>query len=283
VGAKSTARCLRRISSIPGLTLVAWATAGIAQDTPPPAPDAPTTAATASAAPARLALAQDSKPVEHIDPTELISGSAATGLVLYPTSNGMAPRARIGRDRLWAFLPPASAPGSKEDALPDALKLEISSIDGRYYAELDYTTAGHQGRWVALDLSSLRFAFLEEQYKEPQNEIAVLLRDREGKRFYPVTWGEPFPNQPEKPALADVLRLYMNTERASAFLLVDKTPTPCKDASSVSAFKFNAICEVPIGHLSRMPESANQNAVDVYRRSGVRALSPISVNVVYQD
>src|SRR5882762_2382999 len=64
-------------------------------------------------------------PVEVVDPSERISGNAAVGLAFVQSSDS------IGSDRLWAYLSPPVA---------QKLKLKISSIDGRYYAELDYMT-----------------------------------------------------------------------------------------------------------------------------------------------
>ena len=63
--------------------------------------------------------------VEVVDPSERISGNAAAGVVLVQDGD------TIGSDRLWAYL---------SEPVPPELKLRISSIDGRYYAEVDYAT-----------------------------------------------------------------------------------------------------------------------------------------------
>ena len=52
---------------------------------------------------------------------------------------------------------------------------------------------------------------------------------------------------PEPPKDTDPLRVYVNTERAQAFVVVDGGPAYCRDASAVSGFKFNAICDVALG------------------------------------
>ncbi len=78
--------------------------------------------------PATPALAQVSRlapaapPVEIVDPSERISGNATPGLVIVHEGD------KIGADRLWAYL---------SEPVGANLKLRISSIDGRYYAEVD--------------------------------------------------------------------------------------------------------------------------------------------------
>ena len=101
--------------------------------------------------------------MEVVDPSERISGSAAVGLAFVQSSDA------IGTDRLWAYLSPPVA---------QKLKLKISSIDGRYYAEVDYVTGPvPQAGWVALDLTLRSFSFVEKSYASPMNEVAVLLGD----------------------------------------------------------------------------------------------------------
>ena len=129
-----------------------------------------------------------SRAVEVVDPSERISGNATAGVLLVQVDaksgqeRDEVPREddKIGSDRLWAFL---------SEPVPPALKLRISSIDGRYYAEVDYPTVPQQPGWVALDLSLNEFAFLEKNYDNPMNEIAALLSAGDGPRFYPVRWG----------------------------------------------------------------------------------------------
>jgi hypothetical protein len=187
------------------------------------------------------------------------------------------PSDTIGHDRLWAYL---SAPLSPQ------LKLKISSIDGRYYAEVSYDTKGLRPGWVALDLSLREFGFLEHNYKDPLSEIAALLSDADDARFYPVRWGAPHggaATPPPAPKDADPLRVYMNTERATAFVVVGGSPAYCRDASSMSGFKFNAICDMSLGDVrNAQPENGEHvvNGIEVYRRAGVRTLAPVTLGVL---
>jgi hypothetical protein len=201
---------------------------------------------------------------------ERISGNAAAGIVLVHEGD------TIGVDRLWAYL---------SEPVAAKLKLRLSSIDGRYYAEVDYATAAPQAGWVALDLSLREFAFLEKNYDEPMNEIAALLSDGDSPRFYPVRWGAPHRSAgaaaPDPPKADDPLRIYMNTERAQAFVVVDGAPDYCRDASAVSGFKFNAVCDVELGDLA-LPAPGGKSVVEgieVLRRSGVRSLAPLALDV----
>jgi hypothetical protein len=218
---------------------------------------------------ARLAPVGDA--VEVVDTSERISGNATTGLVFVQPSD------KIGYDRLWAYL---SEPVSPK------LKLKISSIDGRYYAEVEYATgAGQPPGWIALLLNVREFKFLEENYKDPMNEIAALLSDADGPRFYPVRWASSHDAAGAAPALpsdADPLRVYMNTERAQAFVVVGGKPTYCRDASAMSGFKFNAICDMTLGDVRNADLAGGKHVVDaieVFRRSGVRTLAPVTVDV----
>jgi hypothetical protein len=212
-------------------------------------------------------------PVEVVDPSERISGNAAVGLAFVPSD-------AIGADRLWAYLSPPVA---------QKLKLKISSIDGRYYAEVDYTTGpAPQAGWVALDLTLRSFSFVEKSYANPMNEVAVLLGDADSSRVYPVRWGAPHAaaaKPPAPPQDSDSIRVYMNTERAQAFLVFEGKPTYCRDASAVSGFKFNAICDATLGALRQPDATPGQrivNGVDVYRRAGVRTLAPVTLDVTIQ-
>ena len=219
-------------------------------------------------------LSPAAPPVEVVDPSERISGSAAVGLGFVLGSDA------IGSDRLWAYLSPPVA---------QKLKLQISSIDGRYYAEVDYVTRpAQQPGWVALDLTLKSFSFVEKNYASPMNEVAVLLSDTDTSRVYPVRWGAPHSaatKAPPAPQDSDPIRVYMNTERAQAFLVVGGSPAYCRDASAVSGFKFNAICETTLGTLKQKDAAPGQRMVDgldVYRRAGVRTLAPVTLDVTIQ-
>jgi hypothetical protein len=216
-------------------------------------------------------LAPVGQPVEVVDPSERISGNAAAGVVLVQDGD------TIGSDRLWAYL---------SEPVPAELKLRISSIDGRYYAEVDYTTASPQAGWVALDLPLNQFSFLEKNYKDPLSEIAALLGAADEPRFYPLRWGAPHraaAAPPQPPKDTDPLRVYVNTERAQAFVVVDGGPAYCRDASAVSGFKFNAICDVALGDVRNAAPDAGRSIVsgiEVFRRSGVRTLAPLALDVL---
>jgi hypothetical protein len=212
-------------------------------------------------------LAHTGTPVEVVDPSERISGNAAAGVVLVQDGD------RIGSDRLWAYL---------SEPVPAEVKLRISSIDGRYYAEIDYTTASQKAGWVPLALPLNQFSFLEKTYGEPLREIAALLGAADEPKFYPLRWGEPGA-PPPTPKDTDPLRVYVNTERAQAFVVVDGGPAYCRDASAVSGFKFNAICDVALGDV-RAPTADGGGAlvsgIEVFRRSGVRTLAPLALDVL---
>lgn len=218
-------------------------------------------------------LAPSAPPVEVIDdPSQPVSGSAITGLVL------LQPDDTIGHDRLWAYLSPP---------VPKTLELAISSIDGRYYAEVPYQPAGTEAGWVALDLGLRGFAVVEDKskYVNPTSEVAVLLRDAQGARIFPVRWGsahDPVGKQPPPPTDADAIRVYVNTERASAFLDAGGKPSYCRDASSMSGFKFNAVCDGALGDFRDAELQDGKHVVSsipVFRRSGVRTLAPLAVEV----
>lgn len=216
-------------------------------------------------------LAPVGSPVEVVDPSERISGNAAAGVVLVQDGDA------IGSDRLWAYL---------SEPVPAELKLRISSIDGRYYAEIDYTTSSQVAGWVALDLPLAQFSFLEKNYKDPLSEIAALLGAADEPRFFPLRWGTPHRGAsapPQPPKDTDPLRVYVNTERAQAFVVVDGGPAYCRDASQVSGFKFNAICDVALGDVRNADPDAGRSLVsgiEVFRRSGVRTLAPLALDVL---
>jgi hypothetical protein len=223
------------------------------------------------AAPAIARLSPSAPPVEVVDPEERISGNATTGLVLVHREDA------IGHDRLWAYLSPPVA---------NKLELTLSSVDGRYYAEVEYAPPSATVGWVALDLSLREFAFLEDNYNDPLSEIAALLADADGPRFYPVRWAGRHAaasgRAPSPPTADDRLRLYMNTERASAFVVVDDDPAPCRSASTVSSFKFNAICELKLGDITSGSSEGGAhiaNAIQVFRRAGVRSLEPVTLDL----
>ena len=75
----------------------------------------------------------------------------------------------------------------------------------------------------------------------------------------------------------------MNTERAQAFVVVvTARPSYCRDASAMSGFKFNAVCDMTLGDVRNADLDGGRNvveAIEVFRRSGVRTLAPVSVDV----
>jgi hypothetical protein len=229
-----------------------------------------TSAALAQGASSVPRLAPVGAPVEVVDTSERISGNATTGIAFVQPSD------KIGYDRLWAYL---------SDPVPAKLKLKISSIDGRYYAEVEYATGNGQPGWIALDLSLREFKFLEDNYKDPLSEIAALLSDSDGPRFYPVRWASSHGGAsapPDAPKDTDPLRVYMNTERAQAFVVVNNSPVYCRDASAMSGFKFNAICDMTLADVRNAKLDGDRRvveAIEVFRRSGVRTLAPVTVEV----
>ena len=106
-------------------------------------------------------------------------------------------------------------------------------------------------------------------------------------RFYPVRWGAPHraaaAAPPDRAQGHGSLRVYVNTERAQAFVVVDGGPAYCRDASAVSGFKFNAICESRSATCV-MPAAGDGKSVvrgiEVFRRSGVRTLAPLALDVL---
>jgi hypothetical protein len=104
--------------------------------------------------------------------------------------------------------------------------------------------------------------------------------------FYSVRWGTPHNASgapPAPPQDTDPLRVYMNTERATAFVVVDGSPSYCRDASAMSGFKFNAICDFSLGDVRGLRADGDQSVVDgieVFRRSGVRTLAPVTLDVL---
>ena len=215
-------------------------------------------------------LAPAAPPVEIVDPSERISGNATPGLIIIREGD------KIGADRLWAYL---------SEPVGANLKLRISSIDGRYYAEVDYATDSRPAGWVALDLNLRSFSFLESNYTDPLNQIAAVLSDADAPRLYPLRWAIPHRGDtapPPPPKDDDPLRIYMNTERATAFVVVDGQPSYCRDASEVSGFKFNAICDVTLGAMRLPADTGAPRVVEgiaVLRRQGVRTLAPLNVDV----
>ena len=103
---------------------------------------------------------------------------------------------------------------------------------------------------------------------------AALLSHADEPRFYPVRWATSHATAtgppPEPPKDEDPIRVYMNTERAAAFVVVDGNPAYCRDASTVSGFKFNAICDISLGDIRNAePEGGRHvvSAIEVCRRA----------------
>ena len=126
-----------------------------------------------------------------------------------------------------------------------------------------------QPGWVALDLSLNEFAFLEKNYDNPMNEIAALLSAGDSPRFYPVRWGEPHRQvgalAPDLPDDDDRLRIYLNTERAQAFVVVGGAPAYCREASAIlasnstrSARRPSAIYVCCVRSTARTPSKASR-------------------------
>lgn len=215
-----------------------------------------------------------SDPIELVDTEERISGNATTGLTI------VYERFEPDRDNLWAYI---GAP------VPAAVEVQISSVDGRYVARLEYDTHAIEPGWTALALDLERFSVLRAYDSE---RVAALLIDRDGTTVFPLWWGprhRDLDSTDALPALtaATLLRAYVNTERATAFVVAlddgAETPVVCRDVPGGSGFKFNALCEVSLGGISYRRGAPDAPVVvdgfDVLRRAGTRSLSPIPVTL----
>ena len=79
--------------------------------------------------------------------------------------------------------------------------------------------------------------------------------------------------------------LRVHEDLLGAFLVVGGSPAYCRDASAVSGFKFNAICDTTLGGLKPANAAAGHgtiSGVDIYRRAGVRTLAPVTLDVTIQ-
>jgi hypothetical protein len=210
--------------------------------------------------------------IEIVDGKERISGGATTGVALKYGSTA------IGANNLWVYLPKLG---------PSTVRLQISSIDGRYYAEQKYRTAGRNG-WVPLRLNTLtQLSFLSRYDKTPLRDVAVLIAEVgvAEPRFFPAWWGPAHDAVDVSTQLPELtknyeLRVYVNTERATAFTVADGKTNVCAETPASSSFRFNAYCDVPLSAFRSPPAPGERpGKLDVHRRSGMRSIGSIVLTV----
>jgi hypothetical protein len=206
-------------------------------------------ASAGAAAPAVREVAFKNPIREFIDSQERVSGEAVTGVVF------SVPGTEQRSNDLFAFT-----------ARPVAsVLLELTTVDGRYFAEIEYDVNASAGEWLELELPASSIASLKGI---DQQGVAALLTVRDDGTILPLRWSEPG-------ATAHV-RTYLNTERATAFYL-DRARTargPCRTPSTPSTFKFDQLCDVPVEAI----DTAG-GRIEIERRSGVRRLSPVIVSI----
>jgi hypothetical protein len=210
--------------------------------------------------------------IEIVDGKERISGGATTGVALKHGS------AAIGATNLWAYLPKLG---------PSTVRLQISSVDGRYFAEQKYRTAGRSG-WVPLRLSALtQLSFLRRYDQEQLRDVAVLISEvgADQPRYFPAWWGPAHDAANVSAQLPELtkdhsLRVYVNTERAAAFTVADGKTRVCAETPASSSFRFNAYCDVPLSAFRALPvEGELPGKLEVHRRSGMRTIGSIVLTV----
>lgn len=227
-----------------------------------------------SVAMSQLPLIPSADPIELVDPQERISGNAITGLLLHGNETFA-----IGIENLWAYF---------EGSEPEELILQISSIDGRYFAEIRYTRDRQPKGWVGLKLDGLKkFSFLLDRGYGDE-ELAVLLRsspnsNAAGPMYYPLSWARDKPDTRG----SYKIRLYVNSERADTFIVEERKPVYCQETPGPSRFKFDAICEVTVETVCETTaEAAEKSAtdsdksvcvIDVFRRLGTSMFDPITL------
>ena len=223
---------------------------------------------------AQVNVALPSVTRENVDSEERISGNAATGLIVLDDLR------EPERHNLWGWF--RQAPTSFVD-------LQISSVDGRYVAQVEYQADELGAGWNALRLELEQFDFLSNYSLD---QISVLLLERDSALTHLATWGPSHIGLEDRevieaehlplPLRAETsLRAYMNTERSTAFVVeYDSEPRVCEGVPGDSGFKFNAVCEFSLGGISDgqpVEGKGHASAFDVRRRAGTRALSSIKV------
>jgi len=204
------------------------------------------------AALAQNALLTPASIQEFIDSEEQVSGGSTVGAVYFKAGDSIEPTA------LYAYF--------REPTGGD-LKLTVSSIDGRYSGEIEYSVETPVNGWVQLAFPTENPGFVK-QYSI--DELAGLLTGGGSNELYPLRWGSG--------ADADHVRLYVNSERARAFFYREEAGgrkiTYCESPSSASGFKFNSICDIPVGQITA------ENGVKIHRKFGIRTVDPIRVNLL---
>ena len=227
-----------------------------------------------NAADAQIVLQPADDPIEVVDALERISGNAATGVAFM---SGDGENSRIRRDNLWVYLP---------EKVPEAIQLRMASIDGRYVSEASFETSHLTGPlWVALALEKYASLGFLDRYDRHDEEVAVLVSSADNSRYYPALWGRSHSaDAPEPPTGNERLRVYVNTERAAAFVVGDDEVAQCMNTSSTASFKFNALCDISLGKLRRVEQEDGNpvGVIEIHRRVGMRSLGEIILYIADQ-
>ena len=194
---------------------------------------------------------------EFLDSEERISGGAIVGALFYD------PADKLRLDAAYVYF---------SEAVSEKLEMQLATVDGRYLVTFDYMPTAPVAGWVRLNLSLSNPEFLS-QYD--LSEIALLLANAETGVAYPIRWG--------KRAQASFVRVYINTEGANSYFVTFDTAKnrfstrSCTKASTRSSFKFDRLCDVPVGDVL-----AN-NEIEIIRKRGAGFGTPIRVSVLLSE
>lgn len=210
---------------------------------------------------------------ETIDPKERISGDAAVGInfILPGDMGGSGEKAEFDTAAVYAYF-------YDEPVAP--LTTQLTTVDGRYFAEFDTSYNGSlKGKWANLQLTlrneqPLSTDFLKENY-DPGQEIAILVTDSGNpKKSFPVRWGTN--------CATDDIRIRVNAEGADAYVVSFKgkpkgSLTRCVAASEKSQFKFDYNCDMRLEDMQRL------KVLQVIRKRGATYEKPIPISLVGFD
>ena len=207
---------------------------------------------------------------ETIDPKERISGNAAVGINFVGlAANDDASGKKIGSVYAYFYDEPVAP-----------LRTQLTTVDGRYFAEFDTSFSGNlKGKWANLRLKlrtdrPLSTEFLEQNY-DRDREIAILVTDSSSpKKFYPVRWGDP--------CATDLIRIRVNAEGADAYVVSfqDKPKgalSRCSEASAKSQFKFDYNCDMRLQDIQKL------KTLQVIRKRGATYEKPIPITLAAFD
>jgi hypothetical protein len=190
---------------------------------------------------------------EFVDPKERISGGAVVGAVYLDDG------AAIDLDAVYAHFP-------VEFEAP--VEAQISTVDGRYLAELISDGAISASGWQRLELSTRQHGFLDAYGPE---QVAILIIDADTGAVIPARWGAP--------GSTEYVRFQLNAEGANAYFVFydendDARPMRCAGAPGTSSFKFDQVCDVPTEQIRD-----DRGFVNVKRKRGIDWGRPIEINV----